>query len=93
MLFCNSGDGVCGGAFSISMAHLSYTSNGDIQKGTDFVAKIVNGGSVGESAPEAPTAAEPSPVPGAKGKGAGGKGVGGKGAGGKGATGKGAGGR
>jgi len=92
LLFCNTGDGVCGGAFSISVAHLSYTSNGDIQKGTDFVSQIVNGGRVGESASEASTAAGPNPVVDGKGKGAGGKGASGKGAGGKGAGGKGAGG-
>jgi len=93
LLFCNSGDGVCGGAFSISMAHLSYTSNGDVQKGTDFVSQIVNGGRVGASASEASTAAGPNSVLGGKGKGAGGMGATGMGATGKGAGGKGAGGK
>jgi len=41
LVFCNQGDGVCGGAFSISAAHLSYTSNGDIAKGVAFVAKQI----------------------------------------------------
>jgi hypothetical protein len=46
-IFCNQGDGVCGGAFSISGAHLSYTSNGDINKGVEFAMKIINGGKLG----------------------------------------------
>jgi len=41
-LFCNSGDGVCGGAFSISAAHLSYTSNGDIGKAVEFISGAIN---------------------------------------------------
>lgn len=41
LVFCNQGDGVCGGAFSISAAHLSYTSNGDIAKGVSFVVKTL----------------------------------------------------
>jgi len=40
-LFCNSGDGVCGGAFSISAAHLSYTSNGDIGKAVEFIGGAI----------------------------------------------------
>ena len=59
MVFCNSGDGVCGGAFSISAAHLSYTSNGDINKGIEFVAKIVGG--AGESVSDAPASAGAAP--------------------------------
>jgi hypothetical protein len=43
-IFCNKGDGVCDGAFSISTAHMSYTSNGDIGKGVSFAAQIVNSG-------------------------------------------------
>jgi hypothetical protein len=45
-VFCNKGDGVCTGAFSISAAHLSYSSNGDIGKGASFAAKIINGGKI-----------------------------------------------
>lgn len=41
-VFCNSGDGVCTGAFSISAAHLSYTSNGDIGKGAAFAMEMIN---------------------------------------------------
>jgi hypothetical protein len=41
---CNKGDGVCTGAFSISMAHLSYTADGSIAKGVNFAAQIINGG-------------------------------------------------
>nr|OQO24282.1 hypothetical protein B0A51_07984 [Rachicladosporium sp. CCFEE 5018] len=38
--FCASGDGVCeGGTFSISAAHLSYTSNGDTTAGAQFIAQ------------------------------------------------------
>ncbi|TID17947.1 cutinase-domain-containing protein [Venturia nashicola] len=43
-VFCNAGDGVCGGAFSISAAHLSYTTNGDIAKGAAFAVQIINEG-------------------------------------------------
>jgi len=59
LVFCNTGDGVCGGAFSISAAHLSYTSNGDIQKGVDFVAKVINnvGGDVAAPSAGAPKGA------------------------------------
>jgi hypothetical protein len=46
-VFCNKGDGVCTGAFSISGAHLSYTSNGDIGKGAAFATQIVNGNKMG----------------------------------------------
>jgi len=42
LVFCNSGDGVCGGAFSISAAHLSYTGNGNIQTGVNFVSKTLD---------------------------------------------------
>jgi hypothetical protein len=42
MIFCNTGDGVCKGAFSISGAHLSYTSNGDIRKGVEFVSRTIS---------------------------------------------------
>jgi len=41
-IFCSKGDGVCGGAFSISAAHMSYTSNGDIGKGASFAAQFIN---------------------------------------------------
>jgi hypothetical protein len=41
---CNKGDGVCTGAFSISMAHLSYTADGSINKGVNFAAQIISGG-------------------------------------------------
>jgi hypothetical protein len=58
LIFCNSGDGVCGGAFSISAAHLSYTSNGDIKKGVDFVAKTLS--ALGEGPLQAAAAPAPS---------------------------------
>lgn len=45
-VFCNSGDGVCTGSFSISGAHLSYTTNGDIAKGAAFAVQVINGGSL-----------------------------------------------
>lgn len=45
-VFCNSGDGVCTGAFSISGAHLSYTTNGDIAKGAAFAAQVISGGAI-----------------------------------------------
>lgn len=36
--FCASGDGVCEtGTFSISAAHLSYTTNGDTKQGAQFI--------------------------------------------------------
>jgi Cutinase len=58
-VFCNQGDGVCGGAFSISAAHLSYTSNGDIAKGVSFVVDAIqkyrSGSSSAGSAEEAPS--------------------------------------
>jgi len=41
-VFCNKGDGVCTGQFSISAAHLSYTSNGDIAKGAAFAVAAIN---------------------------------------------------
>jgi hypothetical protein len=41
---CNKGDGVCTGAFSISVAHLSYTADGSINKGVNFAAQVINGG-------------------------------------------------
>jgi len=95
MVFCNSGDGVCGGAFSISAAHLSYTSNGDINKGVNFVAKVINDPSIPAPAADAPASGEapsggmpktagPKGAKGAKGggsKGAGPKGAGPKGSG------------
>jgi hypothetical protein len=60
LVFCNSGDGVCGGAFSISAAHLSYTSNGDISKGVEFVSKFITDGGEGVSdAPPAPAGGAP----------------------------------
>jgi cutinase len=40
-IFCNAGDGVCNAAFSISAAHLSYTTNGDIGKAVDFIASVL----------------------------------------------------
>jgi hypothetical protein len=40
-VFCNSGDGVCTGAFAISVAHLSYTTNGDIGKAVSFVQRLI----------------------------------------------------
>jgi Cutinase len=43
-VFCNSGDGVCTGSFSISAAHLSYTTNGDIAKGAAFAVQVINEG-------------------------------------------------
>ncbi|QDS77557.1 hypothetical protein FKW77_001236 [Venturia effusa] len=45
-VFCNTGDGVCGGAFAISMAHLSYTTNGDIAKGAAFALQFINDGNI-----------------------------------------------
>ncbi|KAF2397744.1 cutinase-domain-containing protein [Trichodelitschia bisporula] len=48
-VFCNKGDGVCTGQFSISAAHLSYTGNGDINKGAAFAAEIVSKGQLGAS--------------------------------------------
>jgi hypothetical protein len=63
MVFCNQGDGVCGGAFSISAAHLSYTSNGTIQKGVDFVASVMANPDIGQTSPKNPNASSP-PVPG-----------------------------
>jgi hypothetical protein len=44
---CAKGDGVCTGAFSISVAHLSYTADGSINKGVNFAATIINGGKLG----------------------------------------------
>jgi hypothetical protein len=41
LINCDPGDGVCGGKFSISEAHMAYLRNGDIQKSADFVAKFV----------------------------------------------------
>jgi hypothetical protein len=35
--FCNAGDGVCGGAFTITASHLSYTTNGDISKAAAWI--------------------------------------------------------
>ena len=74
LVFCNSGDGVCGGAFSISAAHLSYTSNGDIAKGVAFVSKMVDalGSKALEAAPPpagANTGAYPAGAGGAPGAG------------------------
>jgi len=43
-VFCNKGDGVCGGAFSISAAHMSYTTNGDVGKGATFASQMISGG-------------------------------------------------
>lgn len=71
MIFCNAGDGVCKGAFSISGAHLSYTSNGDIKKGVEFVSRTISafGNDPLKAAPPPPPEARPS---GAKGSGRGG---------------------
>jgi hypothetical protein len=46
-VFCNKGDGVCTGQFSISGAHMSYTSNGDIGKGAAFAAEVISKGALG----------------------------------------------
>jgi len=78
-LFCNSGDGVCGGAFSISAAHLSYTSNGDIGKAVDFITGAIaamdaapaapsEGSEGGGSTPSTPSPPPPSPKGKGKGK-------------------------
>jgi hypothetical protein len=77
LIFCNQGDGVCGGAFSISAAHLSYTSNGDIRKGVDFVAKTI--ADIGDK-PLVAAPPPPRPAAGAGGTGGAGppKGKGGK---------------
>jgi cutinase len=42
-VFCNSGDGVCGGAFSISAAHMAYGANGDVGKAVSFIAQQMGG--------------------------------------------------
>lgn len=39
-IFCAEGDQVCAGAFSITPAHLSYTSSGDTLKGAQFIAGL-----------------------------------------------------
>jgi hypothetical protein len=90
LVFCNDGDGVCGGAFSISAAHLSYTSNGAIAKGVDFIAKTVEAlgaeplkgapPSAGANTGAIPSGGIPKGEAGGASKGAGGvKGKGGKG--------------
>lgn len=42
-IFCNDSDGVCKGALSIGVGHLSYTSNGDVKKGADWCKQLVGG--------------------------------------------------
>ena len=39
-IFCATGDSVCTGGFTITPAHLSYTSSGDTAKGAQFIAGL-----------------------------------------------------
>jgi cutinase len=39
--FCNAGDGVCGGSFTITASHLSYTMNGDISAAASWIKAVV----------------------------------------------------
>ncbi|KAI6840773.1 hypothetical protein KC367_g4254 [Hortaea werneckii] len=58
--FCASGDGVCEtGTFSISAAHLSYTSGSDISEGAEFIESNI-GASSGTSSSSEPSSTEPS---------------------------------
>ena len=55
-----SGDGVCEtGTFSISAAHLSYTSGSDISEGAEFIESNI-GGSSGTSSSSEPSSTGPS---------------------------------
>jgi len=38
--WCSNSDGVCKGQFSISAAHMSYTSNGDVTKAAAWIKEI-----------------------------------------------------
>ncbi|KAK6437236.1 hypothetical protein LTR95_006566 [Oleoguttula sp. CCFEE 5521] len=59
--FCASGDGVCeNGTFSISAAHLSYTSNGDVTAGAQFIAQQAGTSSGSASTTATPTTGTPA---------------------------------
>ncbi|KAF1989317.1 carbohydrate esterase family 5 protein [Aulographum hederae CBS 113979] len=53
-VFCDRGDGVCGGLLLVNMGHFAYFLNGDIGKAVDFLASKINAAGTAGPAAAAP---------------------------------------